>query len=406
MKRPVAEIVLLGLPCLLAGCMGGEPESTIKLTTQPMKAPVTLAPNVLVQRRLESADQRPSTKTMVPAPSPMPAKVAPAARPSSSEPSVKAANGPRPDRLARADEEKKQTKDQETPLASPKASTPEPKEVVTPTADVTPKLDFKKASLPSDIPSWFSENDRDSDGMVGLHEWPKDKRSEFRKYDHNGDALITIDEAMRTVPRAKVASSTSSPVAASVTSTSSAAPPSAGQAIPGVEEKDRLAAEGSIRRYGNKRLPNKVTQEEMPFFYKKDRFAEFDKDRDGGLDVAELAAFLKATTGAATEVARGDGDSREGSRGENREGSRPEGRDFGRGGENREGRGNRDPDQWARNMFRNLDKKGAGKITKEEIPEYMRTFKSKFEENDVNKDGTLDFEEFKAGMSRGFRRGG
>ncbi len=55
---------------------------------------------------------------------------------------------------------------------------------------------FKRLPLPSGLPGWFAEKDKDADGQVGMYEWPKDKLDEFAKHDRNGDGLITIEEAM------------------------------------------------------------------------------------------------------------------------------------------------------------------------------------------------------------------
>jgi Ca2+-binding EF-hand superfamily protein len=65
--------------------------------------------------------------------------------------------------------------------------------------------------------------------------------------------------------------------------------------------------------------------------------------------------------------------------------------------------GMRSPDEMARTMFDNIDKNKTGMITKEQLPGFMR---ERFTEFDTNKDGFVDFEEFKAGSGRMFNRGG
>lgn len=55
--------------------------------------------------------------------------------------------------------------------------------------------------LPSDLPSWFKERDKDRDGQVTMAEftdrWTPDKLKEFQKYDQNGDGIITPEECLR-----------------------------------------------------------------------------------------------------------------------------------------------------------------------------------------------------------------
>lgn len=54
-----------------------------------------------------------------------------------------------------------------------------------------------KERVTVDLPTTFSEGDRDADGQVGFYEWKKWKRdaiSDFAKYDHNGDGFLTPRE--------------------------------------------------------------------------------------------------------------------------------------------------------------------------------------------------------------------
>ncbi|HMO37117.1 MAG TPA: hypothetical protein PKA06_13840, partial [Gemmatales bacterium] len=80
---------------------------------------------------------------------------------------------------------------------------------------------FKKPTMPSNVPGWFTENDKDGDGQLSMNEWPKDKFEEFQKYDRNGDGIITLEEAMRTVPKAEVAAAPA-PASSSSTTTTTA----------------------------------------------------------------------------------------------------------------------------------------------------------------------------------------
>jgi len=55
--------------------------------------------------------------------------------------------------------------------------------------------------LPSGLPSWFKEKDRDRDGQVLMAEftdkWTHDQLREYQKYDLNGDGVITPAECLR-----------------------------------------------------------------------------------------------------------------------------------------------------------------------------------------------------------------
>ncbi|HUT09427.1 MAG TPA: EF-hand domain-containing protein [Thermoguttaceae bacterium] len=55
--------------------------------------------------------------------------------------------------------------------------------------------------LPEGLPDWFARRDLDGDGQVAMSEfsseWSDDKAAEFRRYDPNGDGIITPEEALR-----------------------------------------------------------------------------------------------------------------------------------------------------------------------------------------------------------------
>ena len=52
--------------------------------------------------------------------------------------------------------------------------------------------------LPKGLPSWFKDLDKDGHGQIALHEWRASGKTfaEFRKYDLNGDGLITAAEVL------------------------------------------------------------------------------------------------------------------------------------------------------------------------------------------------------------------
>lgn len=55
--------------------------------------------------------------------------------------------------------------------------------------------------LPSGLPSWFKEKDRDRDGQILMAEftdkWTEEKLREFQKYDLNRDGIITPSECLK-----------------------------------------------------------------------------------------------------------------------------------------------------------------------------------------------------------------
>ncbi|MGF1577778.1 MAG: hypothetical protein ACFCD0_00280 [Gemmataceae bacterium] len=65
--------------------------------------------------------------------------------------------------------------------------------------DPTRPTVFAIGKLPKDIMNWYTENDIDKDGQVGLYEWRKTGQpvSKFLELDCNSDGLITPDEIVR-----------------------------------------------------------------------------------------------------------------------------------------------------------------------------------------------------------------
>ncbi len=57
--------------------------------------------------------------------------------------------------------------------------------------------------LDGNLPEWFAEKDENKDGQVAMSEysdsWSSETLGEFKKFDQNGDAIITPEECQKTI---------------------------------------------------------------------------------------------------------------------------------------------------------------------------------------------------------------
>jgi Ca2+-binding EF-hand superfamily protein len=249
---------------------------------------------------------------------------------------------------------------------------------------------FKAISLPANIPSWFSENDKNHDGEIGMHEWPRERMDEFTKYDINHDGIITSDEAMRTVPKTASAASTPTATPAAPTGTTPAAAPATASAPPmavsaapigggpvvinmgggqPLSDQDATRRVEMTMQFTDQNKDGVLDESELSQArsLRNVDWKKYDANRDGKLDKTELTALFKAE-------------------GPNMRGPGGMGGPFGGNSEER-----------MKMIFNNADKKKTGKISKEDFPGFWQ---NRFDEFDTNKDGFVDYDEFKVGYEK------
>lgn len=231
---------------------------------------------------------------------------------------------------------------------------------------------FKAAPLPSGLPQWFAERDKDGDGQIGMHEWPADEMEEFFKYDRNGDGFVTADEVLRVLKPAITASSGGSG------STTPTTPENA-------DERQKAFAENILRMY-DRNKDGKLDQDELQNTQVlRTVWQQYDANRDNALDLNEIIAYLKSNN-------RGQGQgSGSGFTGSFRFGGGGPGGGGSGGFNGRQGGfGNQSPEERVRGFIARFDKDNDGKLSAEEYPQFMRP---PFAEADANKDGFVDAKE-------------
>jgi Ca2+-binding EF-hand superfamily protein len=276
-----------------------------------------------------------------------------------------------------------------------------------------PPRKYKTPAMPPGMPGWFTGNDKDGDGQVGMDEWPRDQLADFTKYDRNGDGFITIQEAQKYATAPATASSSNETTSNGAASAASGAlasnganppagaapaaatsPPSSSNSAPaanGDEERlRRTVDERYLSRYDRNKdgkLDKDEIQSTMILKYDWERF---DANKNAVMEMEELVTYVKSTGGA------GGGP-----------GGRPVffGGPGGPGGERRDSRGGdqRGGEDRTRDFIARIDKNNDGKLSVDEWPQFMP--RDRFGETDTNKDGFVDAQEMRQSWER-MRSGG
>lgn len=106
--------------------------------------------------------------------------------------------------------------------------------------------------LTVDLPSKFSEVDKNNDGQIGLYEWDRAKFREFFELDRNGDGILTPIELMASsgaTPSPRTTSSRTAPASGPGLATSAALPKPSGAAAITPEKFDPESSDGRRASY-------------------------------------------------------------------------------------------------------------------------------------------------------------
>lgn len=262
---------------------------------------------------------------------------------------------------------------------------------------------YKRPNLPSNIPGWFVDADKDGDGQIGMHEWPRDRLEEFEKFDRNADGIITIEEVMRTVPKeATTASTTTESKPAAPTGPPPSSPVASGPPVSGIfgqptqplgggssggtDERTMRMVQETIRRYDRNGDGSLDAQELQENWMLRNNWQQHDTNKDGKLDANEIAAAFRNMSGGRGGFGGG------GQRGGGGPGM------GGPGGGGPGMSGGIDMGERATSMVRRFDRNSDGKLSRDEFPTFYP--KERFDEFDTNKDGFIDANEMKVGMER------
>jgi hypothetical protein len=149
---------------------------------------------------------------------------------------------------------------------------PDPRKEEKPTSSKSkrPPKRKERPRVTVDLPTRFSEVDKNRDGQIGLYEWDRAKFREFFALDRNGDGLLTPRELSASpgaTPAARTTASRTAPAASSPSgATPAAQPKSAGSATVTPVKFDPESSDGRrasfVFRSLDRNKDGSLTQEE------------------------------------------------------------------------------------------------------------------------------------------------
>jgi Ca2+-binding EF-hand superfamily protein len=340
-------------------------------------------------------EQPPAVQDFTPAPVPVAAVTPPPLDPDDDEPETADDDEMDPEPIPPPSELAKPVPEPDKPTPEPGKPTAEPAKPATggkpatPAPGGTPSPSSSSAS--ASLPGWFGERDKDRDGQVGMHEWPREQLAEFNKYDRNGDGFITSDEVLRIIAKpttTAVVASAGTPSASNRPAGTPSffgkpapfgkpTPPSAGSGGGGEDERLQRFVQDMFLRPYDANKDGKLDAKELEGSRSlRQNWKDHDTNKDNVLDQSELVAYLKS---------RGPG-----------------GPGGGPGAFRGPGGGNDNPEERAKRTLEMLDRNKDGKLQTDELTggRWSPIPRDRIAEFDLNKDNAIDFKELTVAMEK------